>query len=146
MYLNVYDEKVLADTYVKEGKARLVMFCPCCLTALSLESVFSLAALETQLVAYVKDATAAEKPFDVSIVPKISRAQAAADAARKSSPCHRASSLTVLVRTDHVGHYWCPGAKENCRCTPSTISGRTAISIHTTVVPSTGVCVIWLCI
>ena len=48
-----------------------------------LESVFSLAALESKLVAYVKDPAAAEQPFDVSSVPKISRAQAAAEAARK---------------------------------------------------------------
>lgn len=47
------------------------------------ESVFSLAALETKLVAYVKDPEAAEKPFDASSVPKISRAQAAQDAARE---------------------------------------------------------------
>ena len=49
------------------------------------ESVFSLAALESKLVAYVKDPSAAEKPFDVSSVPKISRTQAAQEAARKSS-------------------------------------------------------------
>jgi hypothetical protein len=49
-----------------------------------LESVFSLAALEAKLVAYVKDPAAATQPFDVSTVPKISRAQAAQEAARKS--------------------------------------------------------------
>lgn len=49
----------------------------------SIESVFSLAALEAKLVAYAKDPTAAEKPFDVSTVPKISRAQAAQEAARE---------------------------------------------------------------
>ena len=47
------------------------------------ESVFSLAALESKLVAYVKDPAAAAEAFDVSSVPKISRAQAAAEAARK---------------------------------------------------------------
>jgi len=36
-------------------------------------------------VAYVKDPSATEKPFDVSSVPKISRTQAAQEAARKSS-------------------------------------------------------------
>ena len=35
-------------------------------------------------MAYVKDPSATEKPFDVSSVPKISRAQAAQEAARKS--------------------------------------------------------------
>lgn len=48
------------------------------------ESVFSLAALESKLVAYVKDASASAKPFDVSSIPRISRAQAAQDAARAS--------------------------------------------------------------
>ncbi len=47
------------------------------------ESVFSLAALESRLVAYVKDPSTAAEAFDVSSVPKISRAQAAAEAARK---------------------------------------------------------------
>lgn len=44
--------------------------------------MFSLAVLETKLVAYVKDPAAAVQPFDVSSVPKISRAQAAQEAAR----------------------------------------------------------------
>jgi len=46
---------------------------------------FSLAALEAKLVAYVKDPAAIEKPFDVSTVPKISRAQASQEAARPST-------------------------------------------------------------
>lgn len=50
--------------------------------------MFSLAALESKLVAYVKDPSAAERPFDVSSVPKISRVQAAQEAARKSSVKH----------------------------------------------------------
>ncbi|KAF9531865.1 coatomer subunit gamma [Crepidotus variabilis] len=67
LYLKVFKEKPLADTYVKE------------------ESVFSLAALEAQLVAYVKDPAAAEKPFDSSAVPKISRTQAAQEVARPTT-------------------------------------------------------------
>lgn len=47
------------------------------------ESVFSLAALESKLVAYVKDPAAAQQRFDVASVPKISRAQAAQEAARE---------------------------------------------------------------
>lgn len=47
------------------------------------ESVFSLAALETKLVAYVQDPPAAQQPFDFASVPKISRAQAAQEAARE---------------------------------------------------------------
>ncbi|KAF9567853.1 coatomer subunit gamma [Agrocybe pediades] len=67
LYLKVFKVQALADTYVKE------------------ESVFSLAALESKLVSYVKDPAAAEQPFDVSSVPKISRAQAAQEAARPST-------------------------------------------------------------
>ncbi|KAF6754279.1 coatomer subunit gamma [Ephemerocybe angulata] len=67
LYLKVFKEKPLADAYVKE------------------ESVFSLAALEAKLVAYVKDPSASSEPLDVSSVPKISRAQAAQEAARPSS-------------------------------------------------------------
>lgn len=39
--------------------------------------MFSLLALESKLVAYVRDADAADQPFDVSSVPKVSREQAA---------------------------------------------------------------------
>lgn len=49
------------------------------------ESVFSLAALEAKLVAYVKDPAATEHPFDISSIPKVSRAQAAQEVARKSN-------------------------------------------------------------
>ncbi|KLO11312.1 coatomer subunit gamma [Schizopora paradoxa] len=65
--LKVLDNKPLQETYIKE------------------ESVFSLSALESSLVAYVKDETAAEQPFDVSSIPKISREQAAKETARPSS-------------------------------------------------------------
>jgi coatomer protein complex subunit gamma len=48
-----------------------------------LESVFSLAALESKLIAYVADPAAAAQPFDISAIPKISRTQAAQEASRK---------------------------------------------------------------
>ncbi|KAK0246199.1 adaptin N terminal region-domain-containing protein [Armillaria nabsnona] len=67
LYLRVFKEKSLAQTFVQE------------------ESVFSLAALETKLVAYMKDPEAAAQPLDVSSVPRISRAQAAQEAARPST-------------------------------------------------------------
>ncbi|KAJ2934308.1 hypothetical protein H1R20_g2752, partial [Candolleomyces eurysporus] len=67
LYLKAFGEKPLADAYVKE------------------ESVFSLAALEAKLVAYVKDPAAAAQPLDTSSVPKISRVQAAQEAARPST-------------------------------------------------------------
>ncbi|KAH7886212.1 coatomer subunit gamma [Phlebopus sp. FC_14] len=67
MYLKVFKEKPLADAYVKE------------------ESVFSLAALESKLVAYVNDPHATFQPFDSASIPKISRAQLAAEASRPSA-------------------------------------------------------------
>ncbi|KAF9270770.1 coatomer subunit gamma [Marasmius fiardii PR-910] len=65
LYLRVFKEKPLADVFVKE------------------ESVFSLSALESKLVSYIKDS--ATQPLDLSTVPKISRAQAAQEAARPST-------------------------------------------------------------
>ncbi|KAH9982769.1 coatomer subunit gamma [Lactifluus volemus] len=67
LYLKVIEERRLAETYVKD------------------DSVLSLSALESKLVAYMKDADAADQPFDVSSVPKVSREQAAQEAARPSS-------------------------------------------------------------
>ncbi|KAI0274945.1 coatomer subunit gamma [Gloeopeniophorella convolvens] len=67
LYLKVIREPRLADKLVKD------------------DSVFSLSALESKLVAYVRDADAADQPFDVSSVPKISREQAAQEVARPSS-------------------------------------------------------------
>ncbi|TFK77539.1 coatomer subunit gamma [Pluteus cervinus] len=67
LYVKTFSDAPLAAAYVKE------------------ESVFSLSALEAKLVAYVNDPSAASQPFDTSSVPKISRAQAAQDAARPST-------------------------------------------------------------
>ncbi|KAF9512742.1 hypothetical protein BS47DRAFT_1376887 [Hydnum rufescens UP504] len=67
MYLRVMKEPPLAETYVKD------------------ESVFSLAALESKLVAYVKDADASNQPFDTTSLPKISREQARQESARPSA-------------------------------------------------------------
>ncbi|KAI3622242.1 coatomer subunit gamma [Moniliophthora roreri] len=67
LYLRTFKEKQLAEVYVKE------------------ESVFSLAALESKLVAYIKEPAAAAQPLDFSDVPKISRVQAAQEAARPST-------------------------------------------------------------
>ncbi|KAG1874831.1 coatomer subunit gamma [Suillus subluteus] len=68
MYLRVMKETSLADTYVKEE-----------------ESVFSLAALESKLIAYVNDVDASAQPFNASSIPKISRAQLAAESTRPST-------------------------------------------------------------
>ncbi|KAF8559932.1 coatomer subunit gamma [Imleria badia] len=78
MYVRVFKEKPLADAYVKE------------------ESVFSLAVLESKLVAYVNDPAAAAQPFDSSAVPKISRAQLAAEASRPST----LDTIAVPTRTN----------------------------------------------
>ncbi|KAH9997776.1 adaptin N terminal region-domain-containing protein [Russula compacta] len=67
LYLKVIEEPRLAETYVKD------------------DSVFSLSALESKLVAYVRDSDAAFQAFDVSSVPKVSREQAAQEVARPSS-------------------------------------------------------------
>ncbi|KAH0837933.1 adaptin N terminal region-domain-containing protein [Lanmaoa asiatica] len=77
MYVRVFKEKPLADAYVKKNQ------------------VFSLAALESKLVAYVNDPTAATQPFDSSAVPKISRAQLAAEANRPST----LDTIAVPTRT-----------------------------------------------
>jgi coatomer subunit gamma len=55
----------------------------CCEFTKQLDSVLSLSALESKLVAYMKDTNATDQPFDVSSVPKVSREQAAQEAARE---------------------------------------------------------------
>ena len=84
MYLRMFKESFLADTYVKEGES-FCLFSVRDLVYRILESVFSLDALESKLVSYVNDPSASATPFDASSIPKISRAQAAAEAARRFS-------------------------------------------------------------
>ncbi|KAJ7044941.1 coatomer subunit gamma [Mycena alexandri] len=67
MYLKVLKSQTLVDSYIKE------------------DSVLSLAALESKLVSYVKDPSSSTQAFDVSTIPKISRAQAALESARPST-------------------------------------------------------------
>ncbi|QRW24701.1 coatomer subunit gamma [Rhizoctonia solani] len=67
MYLKVIEEEELAQTYVKD------------------EGVFSLAALESKLVAYVNDTDAQTESFDASEIPRISKDQAKAESARPSA-------------------------------------------------------------
>jgi len=64
MYIKVLEEKQLADVFVRE------------------EATFSLAALESELVAYVKDDSRHSTAFDLSAIPKISREQASAEIAQ----------------------------------------------------------------
>jgi len=67
MYLRTMKEPVLAEAYLKEGP------------------IYSLASLETKLVAYIKDTEAYATPFDVTTIPRVSREQAQQEAARPSS-------------------------------------------------------------
>ena len=84
MYLRMFKESLLADTYVKEGESTDLLSTRGLANRIP-ESVFSLDALESRLVSYVNDPSASTAPFDVSSIPKISRAQAAAEAARRFS-------------------------------------------------------------
>ena len=81
MYLRMFKESFLADTYVKEGESP--EFGPRDRTYRITEAVFSLDVLESKLVLYVNDLSASATPFDASSIPKISRAQAAAETARR---------------------------------------------------------------
>lgn len=85
LYLRTFKEKPLADAYVKDGAFWAWLPSWTNNLRVPIDSVFSLAALESKLVAYVKDPEAAALPLDISTVPKISRAQAAAESARTFS-------------------------------------------------------------
>lgn len=84
------------STYVKEGNIVTSSFTPrrsCEFT----ESIFSLAALESQLVSYISDSDSLAKPFDTSSIPKVSKEQAAKESAREYQ--HTTISLCMLTRT-----------------------------------------------
>jgi coatomer subunit gamma len=65
------------------------------------------------LVAYIKDPKAAEQPFDISSIPKVSRAQAAQEAARKRACttfwCHLTTETSGPSTLETIG---LPAAKE----------------------------------
>ncbi|GBC03868.1 hypothetical protein RclHR1_05380005 [Rhizophagus clarus] len=67
LYLKLIDDKESAEKYVND------------------DSTYSLAALERQLVQYVSNPESSEKPFDLSAVPKITKAQAEAENLRPRS-------------------------------------------------------------
>ncbi|CAE7122410.1 unnamed protein product [Rhizoctonia solani] len=83
MYLKVIDEDELAQTYVKDGALLIHSFQTG--TDAEIEGVFSLAALESKLVAYVNDADAQTESFDASEIPRVSKEQAKAESARPSA-------------------------------------------------------------
>jgi coatomer subunit gamma len=84
LYLKVLKEESLANTYVKEGWCATFSSIDAGCLKIILESVFSLAALESKLVGYINDPEASKTAFDTSSVPKVSRRQAAQESARKS--------------------------------------------------------------
>ncbi|KAF0485587.1 Coatomer, gamma subunit [Gigaspora margarita] len=67
LYLRLLDEDENAEKYLKD------------------DSTYSLAALERQLVQYVSSSESAEKPFDLSAIPKITKSQAEAENLRPRS-------------------------------------------------------------
>ncbi|CAK9782494.1 Coatomer, gamma subunit [Cutaneotrichosporon oleaginosum] len=77
MYLKVIEDKQLADAYVRE------------------EAVWSLSALESSLLSYIKDDSKHAQAFDVASVPKISRDQAAAEVSQRPSALQTIASSSA---------------------------------------------------
>ena len=75
---------------------------------LSSESIYSLSALESKLVSYISDADALDEPFDASEIPKISKEQAAKDAAREYTQPMLYSMCLTSGRSEYSGDDWCP--------------------------------------
>ncbi|CAI2167312.1 8121_t:CDS:10 [Funneliformis geosporum] len=83
LYLKLMDDEESAEKYVKD------------------DSTYSLAALERQLVQYVSNQEASEKPFDLSAVPKITKAQAEAENL-KSRSFDLVSTQTIGISSSAV--------------------------------------------
>ncbi|CAG8445268.1 14718_t:CDS:10 [Funneliformis caledonium] len=83
LYLKLMDDEESAEKYVKD------------------DSTYSLAALERQLVQYVSNQDASEKPFDLSAVPKITKAQAEAENL-KSRSFDLVSTQTIGISSSAV--------------------------------------------
>lgn len=105
MYLKVYQEPPLADAYVKEGTNLIMGSIAIKFLRIFSESFFSLSALEAKLVSYISDPEAPAQPFDVTSIPKISRAQAAKEVARAYILCYsqHLSDIAVMSRAKHAG-------------------------------------------
>ena len=67
------------------------------------DGVFSLAVLESKLAEYVKDKSAFAQPFDISSIPKVSRAQAQQEAARKRQCCKSLNSISSFFTLSSSG-------------------------------------------
>lgn len=108
------------------------------------DSVFSLSALEAKLVSYVNDPEAAEKPFDASSIPKVSRQQAAQEAARTSSIIFvELPLIPVMCRSKYPGHHWCSHHKEIIPDASTTVCRGDPIGLRPTARGSSGTGVIW---
>ena len=90
LYIKVLDEKQLADVYIREGEPVR----PYSSTADGSESTFSLATLEAELVAYVKDDARHTAAFDLSTIPKVSRETAAAEISQRPSALDTISAVS----------------------------------------------------
>ncbi|CAG8496755.1 5008_t:CDS:10 [Ambispora leptoticha] len=77
LYLKLLEDETSAEKYVKD------------------DSTYSLSALEKQLVQYVSTSEATEKPFDLSAIPKITKAQAEAENTRARNIDHNTTSQTL---------------------------------------------------
>jgi len=130
MYLRMFTESFLADTYVKEGESPGLFGARGLANRIS-ESVFSLDALESKLVSYVNDPSASITPFDTSSIPKISRTQAAAEAARRCPLFIISLPLSPLHRTKLTGNRRCPGQEGGNTYTTVVRSGD-SVSIRST--------------
>ncbi|CAB4485224.1 uncharacterized protein OCT59_003972 [Rhizophagus irregularis] len=84
LYLKLIDDNESAEKYVKD------------------DSTYSLAALERQLVQYVSNPESSEKPFDLSDIPKITKAQAEAENLKPRS-FDLASTQTIGTSSSAVG-------------------------------------------
>ncbi|WOO77903.1 putative coatomer subunit gamma [Vanrija pseudolonga] len=84
MYIKVLDDKVLADAFVRE------------------EGTYSLAALESSLVSYIKDESQHSTAFDASAVPKVSREQAAAEVSSRPSALETIASSSAAIEAAPV--------------------------------------------
>ncbi|KAG9057734.1 coatomer subunit gamma [Serendipita sp. 407] len=106
LYLRIMKEEELAESFVKE------------------DSVYSLATLESKLVAYVNDPAAQEVDFDASSVPKISRAQAQQESARPTT----LESITASVVSQ-------PKASAPAKAAPSAQETQSAYASQLAAVP-----------
>lgn len=154
LYLRVMKEPSLSETYVRDGWSFYNVFTwLATLILLKTESTFSLATLETQLVAYVKEPTASDIPFDVTSIPKISREQAQQESARKLTLLSSLSSSSSLIgiidwlfRTQRSRIHAHPRtSKTTCsRCCYSYCSGS-SVGVCTAIAGCSRVCCLWPC-